>query len=175
MRFVPDTVQCHHATPLGTVHLAANPQGLCGLWFAGQKHAPVHLEGPQAWPEMPEHPLLREAQRQLDAWLAGKLAKFDLPLDLSGGTAFQQTVWNALCAIPWGHTVSYGALSQQLGRPKAVRAVAAAVGRNPISLVVPCHRIVGAQGQLTGYAGGQERKQALLAMEARCAARGAPG
>lgn len=175
MHFPPDTVQCLHRTPLGLIHLAVGGQGLCGLWFAGQKHAPAQLDSPQAWPEDQNHALLRDAARQLDAWFAGRQRRFDLPLDLYGGTAFQQTVWNALCAIPWGETWSYSALSQQLGRPKAVRAVAAAVGRNPISLVVPCHRIVGTQGQLTGYAGGLERKQALLAMEARCAVRGAPG
>ena len=165
MRFAPDTVQCRHATPLGPIHLAANRQGLCGLWFAGQKHAPAQLDGPQAWSEDVEHPLLREARRQLDAWFAGQLRAFDLPLDLSGGTPFQQTVWNALLELPWGRTESYGQLSARLGVPHATRAVAAAVGRNPISLVVPCHRILGARGQLTGYAGGLERKQALLVME----------
>ncbi len=165
MRFAPDTVQCRHATPLGRVHLAANPQGLCGLWFAGQKHAPTQLDGPQAWPEDAAHPLLREALRQLDAWFAGQLRAFDLPLDLSGGTPFQLTVWSALLKLPWGQTENYGQLSARLGQPQATRAVAAAVGRNPISLVVPCHRILGARGQLTGYAGGLERKRALLERE----------
>lgn len=175
MRFAPDTVQCLHRTPLGPVHLAANAQGLCGLWFTGQKHAPTQLDGPQAWPAMPEHPLLREARHQLDAWFAGQRQAFDLQLDLSGGTPFQQTVWNALLGLPWGRTDSYGQLSARLGQPQSVRAVAAAVGRNPISLVVPCHRVLGARGQLTGYAGGLERKRALLAMEAHCAGSAARG
>ena len=90
---------------------------------------------------------------------------FDLPLDLSGGTPFQQAVWRALLAIPSGATTSYGALARALGSPTAVRAVGAAVGRNPISIVVPCHRVLGAGGALTGYAGGLARKQALLRLE----------
>ena len=167
MRFAPDTVQCLHHTPLGPVHLAASAQGLCGLWFAGQKHAPAQLDGPQAWAQRPDHPLLRQATRQLDAWFAGRQARFELPLDLAGGTPFQQAVWNALLALPWGQTESYGQLSARLGQPQSVRAVAAAVGRNPLSLVVPCHRVLGARGQLTGYAGGLERKQALLDLERR--------
>ncbi len=85
------------------------------------------------------------------------------------GTAFQQTVWRALLALPCGHTTSYGALSQSIARPSAVRAVAAAVGRNPLSVVVPCHRVLGADGSLTGYAGGRPRKAALLALEAKLA------
>ena len=88
-----------------------------------------------------------------------------MPLDLSAGTAFQQAVWQALLALPCGHTTTYAALSQSLGRPSAVRAVAAAVGRNPISVVVPCHRVLGSGGSLTGYAGGLPRKAALLALE----------
>ena len=88
-----------------------------------------------------------------------------MPLDLSAGTAFQQAVWQALLALPCGHTTRYAALSQFLGRPSAARAVAAAVGRNPISVVVPCHRVLGSDGSLTGYAGGLPRKAALLVLE----------
>ena len=96
---------------------------------------------------------------------ASERSQFDVPLDLSGGTAFQQSVWKALLEIPPGTTTSYGALGRQLGRPLAVRAVGAAVGRNPLSVVVPCHRVLGADGSLTGYAGGIDRKRALLTLE----------
>ena len=97
---------------------------------------------------------------------AGKRERFDMKLDLSHGTAFQQSVWQALLAIPAGKTLTYGALSVNVGNPAAVRAVGAAVGRNPISVIVPCHRVLGADGSLTGYAGGLHRKTALLELEA---------
>ena len=109
--------------------------------------------------------MLRQAAAQLADYFAGRRDSFDLPLDLSHGTAFQQSVWQALRAIPAGQTTSYGALSAGVGKPAAVRAVGAAVGRNPISVIVPCHRVLGADGSLTGYAGGLERKTALLELE----------
>ncbi|MDD2545576.1 MAG: methylated-DNA--[protein]-cysteine S-methyltransferase [Burkholderiaceae bacterium] len=165
MHFHPATVQTSIDTPLGEVHLAASPQGLAGLWFAGQKHLPPSLSGPQAWPQQAAHPVLQAAASQLQQYLRGERQGFELPLDLSGGTPFQQAVWQALRTMACGQSCSYGALSRQLGRASAVRAVAAAVGRNPISIVVPCHRVLGADGSLTGYAGGLERKQALLALE----------
>ena len=166
MQFHPHTVQLRTTTPLGPVRLAASPTGLAGVWFEGQRHEPgLQLYGPAAWPQAPGHALLQEAAQQLQQYLAGQRAGFDLPLDLSGGTPFQQAVWRALLAIGRGATTSYGALSRQLGRPLAVRAVGAAVGRNPISVVVPCHRVVGANGSLTGYAGGLDRKTALLRLE----------
>ena len=165
MQFHPSTVQSHTATPLGTVRLAASPAGLCGLWFDGQRHLPARLDGPQAWPEAPDHPLLRDAATQLRQYLQGRRTHFDLPLDLGGGTAFQQAVWQALLRIPTGQTTSYGSLGRQIGNPAAVRAVGAAVGRNPLSVVVPCHRVLGGDGSLTGYAGGLERKAALLRLE----------
>ena len=165
MQFHPLTVQTHTSTPLGTVRLAASPAGLCGLWFDGQRHLPAQLDGPLAWPEAPEHPLLRKAAEQLRQYLRGERQHFALPLDLAGGTAFQQAVWQALLRIPAGRTTSYGALGREIGRPAAVRAVGAAVGRNPLSVVVPCHRVLGSDGSLTGYAGGLERKQALLRLE----------
>ena len=166
MQFHPHTVQLRATTPLGLVRLAASPTGLAGVWFEGQRHEPgLQLHGPAAWPQAPGHALLQEAAQQLQQYLAGQRAGFDLPLDLSGGTPFQQAVWRALLAIGRGATTSYGALSRQLGRPLAVRAVGAAVGRNPISVVVPCHRVVGANGSLTGYAGGLDRKTALLRLE----------
>ena len=165
MQFHPSTVQARTDTPLGTVWLAASPAGLCGLWFDGQRHQPPQLDGPGAWPQAPGQPILQAAIAQLQQYLCGDRTRFDLPLDMEGGTAFQQAVWQALLALPCGHTTTYAALSQSLGRPSAVRAVAAAVGRNPISVVVPCHRVLGSDGSLTGYAGGLPRKAALLALE----------
>ncbi|MFN9726000.1 methylated-DNA--[protein]-cysteine S-methyltransferase [Acidovorax sp.] len=166
MPYPASMVQLAVATRLGPVRLAASPVGLAGLWFEGQRHEPVQrLHGPAAWPEASAHPVLWAASRQLAEYLSGERAAFDLPLDLSSGTVFQQEVWHALLTVGRGTTTSYGALGRQLGRSQAVRAVGAAVGRNPLSIVVPCHRIVGANGSLTGYAAGLERKAALLALE----------
>lgn len=155
-------------TPLGRLTLAASPAGLAGAWFEGQQHLPLELAGEAAagtasiWPAQPLHPVLVEAARQIGAYFDGRLSDFDLPLDLSAGTAFQQAVWQALRALPRGRTCSYGALSERIGRPAAVRAVGGAIARNPISLIVPCHRVISAGGALTGYAGGLARKIALL-------------
>ena len=148
-------------TKLGGVVLAATDTGLAGLWFDAQKHSP-DMTG---WQTDDAHPVLRAAAAQLLDFLASRRTTFDLPLDLSHGTDFQQAVWQALREIPAGATTSYGALSARIGRPMAVRAVGAAVGRNPVSVIVPCHRVVGATGALTGYAGGLERKTALLQLE----------
>lgn len=166
MQFPRDTVQSRTATPMGDVRLAASARGLVGLWFDGQRHQPTELDGPGAWPTRDDHPVLQEAARQVQAYLRGERTQFDLPLDLSGGTPFQQAVWQALLAIPRGRTTSYGAIAHELGNPAAVRAVGAAVGRNPISVAVPCHRVLGSGGALTGYAGGLPRKTALLRLEA---------
>lgn len=153
-----------HTTPLGPVLLLASPGGLAGLWFEGQRHHPS-TERVGQWTDAPDDPLLREAARQLDRHFGASGQPFDLPLDLSAGTAFQQTVWRALLAIPLGRTCSYQALAQQIGRPLAVRAVGTAIGRNPLSIVVPCHRVLGSDGGLSGYAGGLDRKRALLRLE----------
>jgi len=155
-------VAARHATPLGPVLLAATERGLAGLWFDGQRHHPVT----DGWRLDASHPLLQQAMRQLDDYFARRRRSFELPLDLGRGTPFQQQVWQALRAIPCGQRTSYGELGRRLGRPAAMRAVGAAVGRNPLSVVVPCHRVVGSDGSLTGYAGGLERKTALLALEA---------
>ena len=157
----PDLVSLRFTGPMGPMLLAATGRGLAGVWFIGQRHGPDTSE----WPEAPEHPVLLEAVRQLNDYFAGTRTHFDLPLDLGRGTPFQQSVWRALLAIPTGGTTSYGALGRQLGRPEAARAVGAAVGRNPVSIVVPCHRVLGTGGQLTGYAGGLDRKVALLKLE----------
>ncbi len=150
-----------HAIALGPLVLAASDAALCGIWFEGQRH----FDGPQAdWHRDDDHPLLRETARQLDDWCAGRRRDFALPL-APVGTPFQRAVWRGLCEIGHGQRLGYGELAARLGRPQASRAVGAATGRNPISLVIPCHRLVGAQGALTGYAGGLDRKVALLAFE----------
>jgi len=162
MKFKTSTLHSTHIdSPLGGITLAATDQGLAGVWFDQQRHWP----DTRGWQADDTHPVLRQAADQLGDYFAGRRDRFDLPLDLSHGTAFQQSVWQALLAIPAGQTTSYGALSAGVGKPAAVRAVGAAVGRNPISVIVPCHRVLGADGSLTGYAGGLERKTALLALE----------
>ncbi len=154
---------CH--TPLGRVHLAASEQGLAGLWFEDQKHRPAQLSGPKAWPQADGHHLLQEAKAQLLSYLSGQRRRFDVPLDLSAGTAFEQSVWQALRLIDYGQSRSYGEIARDIGRPQSARATGAAVSRNPLSIVVPCHRVLGQGGQLTGYAGGLHRKAALLQLE----------
>jgi methylated-DNA-[protein]-cysteine S-methyltransferase len=156
------TAQALLDTPLGPMRVARTATGIAGLWFEGQKHHPGELAAPMH----PDDPLLRRAAQALRRYFAGEAAAFDLPLDLHG-TPFQRSVWQALLRIPAGRTCSYGEVAQAIGAPQAVRAVGAAVGRNPASLVVPCHRVLGRDGSLTGYAGGVERKQALLALEGR--------
>jgi methylated-DNA-[protein]-cysteine S-methyltransferase len=137
---------------------------LCGLWFAGQKHVPADVE---EWRPDTDHPLFVALRSQLAAYFAGQLRVFDLPL-APRGTPFQLAVWTLLRAIPPGETTTYGTLAGQLvlaGRNTSARAVGGAVGRNPLAIVIPCHRVVGSSGSLTGYAGGLERKVALLALE----------
>jgi methylated-DNA-[protein]-cysteine S-methyltransferase len=112
----------------------------------------------------PDHPILTETERQLSAYFAGTLQRFDVPLDFRG-TDFQKSVWAALLTIPFGETRSYGEIARQIGKPAAVRAVGAANGRNPISIIAPCHRVIGANGSLTGFAGGLQAKETLLALE----------
>ena len=146
-------------TPLGRLLIARNAEGLAGLWFEDQKYHP----GPLAAPRDDQDALLRGVVDAMQAYFAGKTAA--LPPMSPSGTAFQQAVWRALRDIPAGTTVSYGELAARLGRPEAVRAVAAAVGRNPVSVLIPCHRVLGADGSLTGYAGGLHRKEALLTIE----------
>ncbi|MFN5143754.1 MAG: methylated-DNA--[protein]-cysteine S-methyltransferase [Burkholderiales bacterium] len=146
---------------LGDIVIATSNSGLCGLWFDGQKHQPGLDTG------LFDRPCDRliNVESQLCAWFSGELKRFNIALDLSAGTSFQQAVWHALLEIPRGQTISYATLSATINRPKASRAVGAAVGRNPVSLIIPCHRVIGSQGALTGYAGGLERKLALLKLE----------
>ena len=160
---VSTPVQACCATPLGPVRLLASAHGLAGLWFEDQKHRPEALD--TEWPSQPQHPLLVRAQTQLAQYFAGQRHPFDLPLDLGPCTALQQRVWQALLEIAPGDTCSYGELARRIGQPRAVRAVAGAVGRNRLSIFVPCHRVLGSDGSLTGYAGGLARKRALLELE----------
>jgi methylated-DNA-[protein]-cysteine S-methyltransferase len=155
------TLRTH--TPLGDLLLAATPAGLAGAWFVkGQRDTPA----PADWgTDAPHHPVLTEAARQMASYFAGRQGHFDLPLDLSAGTPFQQAVWRALPGIAAGDAISYGELAARIGRPAAVRAVGAAVGANPIIVIVPCHRVLGSGGALTGFGGGLERKVALLRLE----------
>ena len=155
-------------SPLGPITLAASEQGLCGLWFDDQRHGPSDADK-RHWQPHAHHPVLQRAASQLHAYFAGQLSGFDIPLDLSRGTPFQQSVWAALLNTPFGQSQTYGDLARHVNKPTAVRAVGAAVGRNPVGIIVPCHRILGAGGQLTGYAGGLWRKQALLKLEGHLA------
>lgn len=147
-------------TPLGPLTAARSATGLSGLWFDGQKHHPGALGVPE---DDGSDPVLSATAEALTAYFSGKPFRMP-PLD-PAGTAFQRAVWQALLAIAPGQPATYGALAGQLGRASAARALGAAVGRNPISVLVPCHRVVGADGSLTGYAGGLERKKALLHLE----------
>lgn len=147
-------------TPLGPLTLAATARGLAGAWFDGQAHHPGALDAPTN----ATHPHIAAATSALQAHWAGPPRAFSLALDAQG-TLFQRAVWSALCEIAPGATRSYGEIAQRIGRPAAVRAVGAAVGRNPVSVIVPCHRVIGRDGSLTGYAGGLARKRALLAFE----------
>nr|WP_295785478.1 methylated-DNA--[protein]-cysteine S-methyltransferase [Rhodoferax sp.] len=157
------TVRCGFDSPWGPMTLVAHDDALVWVGFDGQRHAPDFSQ----WPMSTDHPILRMAADELRQYFAGERSQFDVPVDLSRGTPFQQSVWAALLNIAPGATVSYGAISQGLGKANAVRAVGGAVGRNPISIIVPCHRVVGSNGAMTGYAGGLPRKVALLQLESR--------
>jgi methylated-DNA-[protein]-cysteine S-methyltransferase len=152
-------------SPLGPLTVVADDAGLTGVFFERHRHDP----GPRddwrpADDETAASRIVRETARQLGEYFAGTRRTFDLPL-APRGTAFQQRVWERLRAIPFGATASYVEIARALGDPKATRAVGAANGRNPISIVVPCHRVIGADGALTGFGGGIERKRWLLAHE----------
>ncbi len=153
--------QSRISTPLGMMTAAATATGLAGLWFDGQAHHP----GPLAVPLDEAHPHLRTAALAMQAYFDGAATPLDgLALDMHG-TPFQQAVWRALIALPRGATSTYGQIAVDAGSPAAVRAAGAAIGRNPVSVLVPCHRVLGSNGSLTGYAGGLDRKTALLQAE----------
>jgi methylated-DNA-[protein]-cysteine S-methyltransferase len=147
------------ASPVGPLLLAADAQGLRRIDFGDESRAQrvcVSDSGVDS--------ILEETVRQLQAYFAGKLEMFDLPL-VPAGTPFQQTVWRHLCEVPYGQTISYGELASRIGNPKASRAVGLANGSNPIPIVIPCHRVIGSNGKLTGYGGGLPIKEKLLALE----------
>jgi methylated-DNA-[protein]-cysteine S-methyltransferase len=156
------------STPLGRVLVVTAGQDLVGLSFDGLDRTPVAGGVSDRDSKAP-----LEVRRQLDEYFAGIRVAFDLPIRLDG-TPFQLEVWSALLAVPLGTVATYGQIARQLGRPAAARAVGAANARNPISIVVPCHRLVGTGGDLTGYGGGLDRKEWLLAHERRVAEREAP-
>ena len=148
-------------SPFGVLTLVASGKSLAAILWENDKPNRVRLG---ALKEDRNHPVLRETERQLNEYFAGKRTAFSLKLDFAG-TAFQKKVWKALLAIPFGETRSYTQIAKRVGRPDAVRAVGAAIGRNPLCLIAPCHRVIGASGKLTGFAGGLEAKARLLALE----------
>ncbi len=146
-------------SPIGELTLTSDGDALTGLYMQRHKHRAEDSRGGRR-----DDGALKKVRTQLSAYFAGELREFALPL-AAQGTDFQQKVWRALCDIPYGKTISYGELARRIGQPSAVRAVGLANGKNPISIIVPCHRVIGADGSLTGYGGGLERKRWLLAHE----------
>lgn len=155
------------ATPVGELKIIASDQDLVALLWENDDPKRVPLEESAL---SADHPVLNQAAQQLHEYFGGKRQQFSLPLDMRG-TAFQKSVWGALCTIPFGETISYGELARVIGNPAASRAVGAANGRNPVSIIVPCHRVIGATGKLTGFAGGLDAKQKLLSLESSSHAR----
>jgi methylated-DNA-[protein]-cysteine S-methyltransferase len=151
-------------SPLGELKLVASDRGLTAILWENDDPKRVPFGDPLT--EKRDHPLLVETARQLHEYFAGRLEKFDLPLDFIG-TDFQKKVWAELVAIPFGETRTYGQLAKKIGNPKASRAVGAANGKNPISIIAPCHRVIGADGTLTGFAGGLKAKALLLGIESK--------
>ena len=148
-------------SPQGGMLLLASDEGLAGVFFDRQKY---HPEKQADWKRNPAHKVLRQAKRELAEYFAGKRKRFGVAL-APEGTSFQRSVWKAISGVGFGETISYGELARRAGHPGSARAAGAATGRNPIGVIVPCHRIMGANGSLTGYAGGLERKRGLLALE----------
>jgi methylated-DNA-[protein]-cysteine S-methyltransferase len=151
----------YYDSPQGKILLVADDAGLCGVYFDGQKHFPDRMK---EWHRDTGQALIEQAKRELAEYFAGTRRRFDVPLS-PAGTAFQRAVWTAISTIGFGETITYGELARRAGVPGSARAAGAATGRNPIGIVVPCHRVVGADGSLTGYAGGLAIKRALLALE----------
>lgn len=149
-------------SPMGELTIVASDAGLRAILWPSERDGRVTFDEPV---EPGSHPVIDQTVAQLDEYISGDRQNFDLPLDLVG-TDFQKDVWAGLAKIPFGETQSYGELADELSKPGAARAVGAATGRNPISIVVPCHRLVGASGKLTGFAGGIDSKRWLLTHEA---------
>jgi len=152
-----------YESPYGQMLLVAGGEGVSGVYFDGQKYLP---QVAPEWRRDARHALLRQAKRELAEYFGGERERFETAL-APEGTAFQGSVWKAISTVGFGETITYGELARRAGCPGNARAAGAATGRNPISIIVPCHRIVGSNGSLTGYAGGLGRKRALLALESR--------
>ena len=150
-----------YESPQGQMLLVAVDGGLCGVYFDGQKYLP---QVASQWRRDSKHAPLRQAKRELAEYFGGERKRFEVAL-APGGTPFQRSVWKAISSVGFGATITYGELAVRAGCPGSARAAGAATGRNPIGIIVPCHRIVGSDGSLTGYAGGLARKRALLALE----------
>lgn len=150
-----------YESPYGQMLLVANDEGLAGVYFDGQKYL---AQVASQWRRGAQHATLRQAKRELAEYFGGRRKRFELAL-APEGTPFQRSVWKAISTVAFGQTISYGELANKAGCPGSARAAGAATGRNPIGIIVPCHRIVGSNGSLTGYAGGLDRKRALLALE----------
>ncbi len=160
-RRTPRHVYTRMDSPLGQLTLVATDDGLAGILWENDRPGRVRFD---LAGEAPQHPVLMETERQLREYFAGRRSTFSLTL-ATEGTEFQRRVWTALRTIPFGETRSYSEIARQIGRPRAVRAVGAANGRNPVSIVTPCHRVIGATGSLTGFAGGLAAKARLLELE----------
>lgn len=150
-----------YESPHGRILLVASDKGLSGVYFDGQKYHPQLAAG---WRHDARHAPLRQAKRELAEYFGGERKRFETAL-APEGTSFQCAVWKAISTVDFGTTITYGELARRAGSPGSARAAGAATGRNPIGIIVPCHRIVGSNGSLTGYAGGLEKKRALLALE----------
>ena len=152
---------CVIQSPVGRLMLAAENDALTGVYFAGCEHIPAASKD---WKFNPQHSILKQAAQQLGEYFAGKREAFSLPLRLDG-TDFQKRVWQEIARIPYGGTLSYSKLAKRAGAPEAIRAASSATGRNPVSIVIPCHRVVGKNGSLCGFAGGLDKKRQLLGLE----------
>jgi methylated-DNA-[protein]-cysteine S-methyltransferase len=155
------TSYCILKKTLGDLLLVANETELIGVYFDACNHVPAARN---TWTLDPRHPVLRQARKQLDEFFMGERISFSLPLNLEG-TEFQKRIWREIARIPYGQTISYGELARRAGNPRAIRAAGVNTGKNPLGIVVPCHRVIGKDGRLTGYAGGLEWKRHLLNLE----------
>lgn len=151
----------YYQSPRGRILLVADDRALTGVYFTGQKY---HPRIDEKWKRGNRHEPLRQAKRELSEYFGGKRARFTVKV-APQGTPFQRAVWKAIAGVRFGQTIAYAELAARAGYPGSARAAGAATGRNPISIIVPCHRIVGSNGSLTGYAGGLSKKRALLALE----------
>ena len=148
-------------SPIDDLMLVADASALTGVYFAGYDHTPV---ASNRWTLNAQHPVLRQAAKQLQEYFAGKRKSFSLPLRLDG-TDFQKRVWREIALIPYAETITYSDLAKRVGAPEAIRAAGTSTGRNPVSIIIPCHRVMGKNGAMRGYAGGLERKRYLLELE----------